>query len=183
MTVFTTWSSMIPLLLQSCKRSNMRCHQRDITFHPTLSRTMPSGLGGTPIPSNWNKNYFEVVPLKKLIQLKRLATRLTDYKKPPCIFNCLVEVNAHTCTQWEISVFCSNRKYITLKSFFSQLFLLLYNQDFYFITVQRNFFKRKIKKSLPKKPVAALFFLIRYMVQDRGEDIPNCPWLMFKFLW
>jgi len=40
--------------------------------------------------------------------------------------------------------------------------------------------KRKIKNSLPKKPGAALFFLIRYMVQEREDDTPNCLWFMFK---
>lgn len=29
-------------------------------------------------------------------------------------------------------------------------------------------------------PVTALFFLIKYTVQDRGDDRPNGPWFMVK---
>lgn len=75
------------------------------------------------------------------------------------------------------------KKLYCFKVFFS-------HNTFYYFIIKRTIslqckvklFKMKIKESLPKKPVAALFFLIRYMVQDRGEDIPNCPWFMFKFI-
>ena len=180
MSLYTTLSSVTTLLLRGCRAQSSRCHPTAVT----LSSGTPSRLHLHP--GHLSGDCSEAFPLKKPVQLKRLATCLTDQWKLPYKSNCLLEVNAHARTQWRVSLLHSNRNYTALNIFLHQILPVTLQSDLYRIAMKRKKKrkkKRKIKNSLPKKPGAALFFLIRYMVQEREDDTPNCLWFMFKSIW
>lgn len=115
MSLYTTLSSVTTLLLRGCRAQSSRCHPTAVT----LSSGTPSHLHLHP--GHLSGDCSEAFPLKKPVQLKRLATCLTDQWKLPYKSNCLLEVNAHARTQRRVSLLHSNRNYTALNIFLHQI--------------------------------------------------------------